>query len=795
MRSRSTPDVRGQLGDRALEALQLGLQLAPLAQRPGEPFGRSGEPGVVLIEPTGELVLAASRARRARHAPTATASSAAASAATAASARSVASVKAAAVAPPPAAPDAASRSGANRSPSAVTITAVGWSSAASTAVSASATRTDPPTSESSNAATPSRVERTCGRTGSPTAGGARRVDPVADGQHGTAHVGVAQRGERSPGSGTAVDDDGGERLAQRRFDRRLPAAVDLDDVEQRAEHAVDPGEPLGPGPGIGPHRAPTGAPRPGPPLATTPRTHRGDAGCTARIGPRPRPATARPARSRRRAATPPTPAAEHSRAETFRLRGQLFDPHAELVGAGGGAPQLALAALDPGADRAELAAHLGRSARRLRPACVGGLGDLVEPRPLGAERLFVLGECLTVGSDLFEGDDDLGELGAEAGRIGFEVGHHTGVEQLAVIAFERSLALGEHAGEAAGALAQLLHEHQPVADVVLATRRQLGLERHDLGVEPGERGLQLTVGARRFDAVDLDRLELGPQRRDLAPGDEHPQLVELLDQHLVPARRLGLALERLELTAHLAEQVLEAQQVRLGRVEAALGLLLALAVLQDAGGLFDDRATVLGAGVQHGVDLALADDHVLLATDAGVGQQLLQIEQAARRTVDRVLALTAAEQDAGEGDLVELERQQTRGVVEREADLGPPERRALLGAGEDDVVHLLRADRLRRLGAEHPRDRVDDVRLARAVGADDDGDPRFEDHRGRVGERLEALEGETLQEHGDRDASGCALRPPTHPPSPARLPRTLPARTHRSAPRVGACGQRWQRGQ
>ena len=42
-------------------------------------------------------------------------------------------------------------------------------------------------------------------------------------------------------------------------------------------------------------------------------------------------------------------------------------------------------------------------------------------------------------------------------------------------------------------------------------------------------------------------------------------------------------------------------------------------------------AAVLGPGVQHRVDLALADDDVLLATDAGVAEQLLHVEQAARR--------------------------------------------------------------------------------------------------------------------------------------------------------------------
>ncbi len=169
--------------------------------------------------------------------------------------------------------------------------------------------------------------------------------------------------------------------------------------------------------------------------------------------------------------------------------------------------------------------------------------------------------------------------------------------------------------------------------------------------------------------------------------------------------RLGLALQRAQLAANLAQQVLQAQQVGLGGIEPALGLLFALAVLEDAGRLLDDAATVFRARIEHGIDLALADDHVLLAADAGVRQQVLEVEQPARGAVDGVLALAAAEQDAGERDLVELDRQQPRRVVEREADLGAAERRPLLGAGEDDVVHLLRTDRLAAPARRAPRRR------------------------------------------------------------------------------------------
>ena len=74
---------------------------------------------------------------------------------------------------------------------------------------------------------------------------------------------------------------------------------------------------------------------------------------------------------------------------------------------------------------------------------------------------------------------------------------------------------------------------------------------------------------------------------------------------------------------------------------------------------------------------------------------------------------------------------------------GPPGR-----AGEDDVLHLAAAQRLRALLAEHPADRVDDVGLARAVRADDAGDARLEAQRRRRGEGLEALQRQALEVHG-----------------------------------------------
>ncbi|MWV58253.1 GNAT family N-acetyltransferase [Rathayibacter sp. VKM Ac-2754] len=136
-----------------------------------------------------------------------------------------------------------------------------------------------------------------------------------------------------------------------------------------------------------------------------------------------------------------------------------------------------------------------------------------------------------------------------------------------------------------------------------------------------------------------------------------------------------------------------------------------------------------------------------LATETGVAQQLLHIEQPAGAAVDRVLAAAVAEQRAGDRHLGVLDRQSAVGVVDGEGDLGAAEGTAGRGAREDDVLHLAAAEGLGALLPHHPGERVDDVALARAVGADDAGDAGLEGERGRLSEGLEPLEGQALQIH------------------------------------------------
>ena len=263
----------------------------------------------------------------------------------------------------------------------------------------------------------------------------------------------------------------------------------------------------------------------------------------------------------------------------------------------------------------------------------------------------------------------------------------------------------------------------------------------------GQAGLEHGAAGEDRGLVGHLALELVAERQVVVGQQPQPRVAQVGLDGRGPAGDLGLPAERLEAAVELGRQVDQPGQVGLHRLELAERLLLALAVLEHARGLFDDRPPGLGARVQDLVELALADDDVHLAAETAVGEEVLDVEQAAGVAVDRVLALAGAEHQPADRHLGVVDRQRAVGVVDGERDLGPTQRRAGGGAGEDDVFHLAAAQRLRALLAHHPGERVDDVGLARAIRADDAGDAGLEAERGGGRERLEAAQGEGLQVH------------------------------------------------
>ena len=196
--------------------------------------------------------------------------------------------------------------------------------------------------------------------------------------------------------------------------------------------------------------------------------------------------------------------------------------------------------------------------------------------------------------------------------------------------------------------------------------------------------------------------------------------------------------------------------------------------------------------------------------EARAHQQLVHVAQPHRLAVDVELRLAGAIRAARDLHFAEVERQHAIAVVERQRDFGHAERLARVVAGEDDVFHLLRAQAARRLLAEHPADRIDEIRFARTVRADDRGGAVDEIERRRFGERLEAEDFERFESHGVRralrgracgengDGDACRARSPGRrlsTPAAAgasRMPRAAASRApsrRRSAARPSSTGR------
>jgi hypothetical protein len=157
-------------------------------------------------------------------------------------------------------------------------------------------------------------------------------------------------------------------------------------------------------------------------------------------------------------------------------------------------------------------------------------------------------------------------------------------------------------------------------------------------------------------------------------------------------------------------------------------------------------------------------------TEAEVGEQVDEVDAPNRRPVDQVLTFAAALQAPGDRKLAVVERTVAGRIVEHQLDLAGVDRRALGTAGEEYVVGLLGPQLARSQRAGRPDDGVGDVRLARAVRTDDDGNARLEPYVDGVGEGLEALDLDRLQVQSAPPAA--ALRAQE---GRAKLPRRIAA--------------------
>ena len=268
--------------------------------------------------------------------------------------------------------------------------------------------------------------------------------------------------------------------------------------------------------------------------------------------------------------------------------------------------------------------------------------------------------------------------------------------------------------------------------------RDAGQARH-LG-DPGL-GFCHALG-RRFALVHrLDPLPVQADRLGAA---------DVIAQTAVAGGLAGLTLEALELFLQRGDHVVEPVQVGVRRAQPQFGLMTARMQAGDAGGLFQQMAAVGRLGADQGTDPALAHQPGRVRARIRVGEQGLDVPRPHLAAVDAVGRAAAAFDVARDVDLrrvVELRRRRPVGVVHGQRHLGQVARRPVVGAAEDDVVHFAAAQLPGRGLAHDPAQRLDQVRLAAAVGTDDAGQAGLDPQFGGIDEGFETGQPESGEMH------------------------------------------------
>jgi hypothetical protein len=367
-------------------------------------------------------------------------------------------------------------------------------------------------------------------------------------EHRTADLAGAQRFERGARRVDVGHHDGGKRFAGRSLERSFPSFVDLDEIEQRADHAAHVAQPGCSGASTGfveRHGQRVGACVPRAVLGVGLAQHGprachvalGEVACAvgvvdflaARVG----------GRVERRQLGLDAGELAFDRTQLVGVsRESLFEPRA-----------FARRPLDRDAQRAELAADLGCLAARWRnPA----RPFVLKARACQVELDLGVGQPVELGQQCFGLELGGVEIDPQPGPVGFEVRNHTAIDGRAAVALDAPQTLGEDVRQTLGALTQRLEPQQRIADVVAALRRQLRLGVDDLGVELGQGGQHVVDLAGEIGAAVGAGGDAALQRFDLAAGSEDAQRGELGDEPAVTACRVGLAFQRAQLAPHLA---------------------------------------------------------------------------------------------------------------------------------------------------------------------------------------------------------------------------------------------------
>ena len=368
-----------------------------------------------------------------------------------------------------------------------------------------------------------------------------------------------------------------------------------------------------------------------------------------------------------------------------------------------------------GRDAAAGGAHLAAQPGQLVGAGRGGAG-LVGEQPFGRGQVRLcdgaaLGGLAERGAGRLQGLAEDRLLLAQRGRLGVQFAGIPARPGRGLVSGQQGMTLAGEVGHPAQSFGQR-RELEPGVERRLEPGRMLllvGVKRRLLAACLSQQVLQFGPAGQGGRLVRLAALKCRRGTGEVVGQQPQPGVAQVRLDRRGPAGDRCLPAQRAETAAQFAGEVHQPGQVDLHGLQLAEGLLLAPPVLEYPRGLLDERTARLGPGVQHLVELALADDHVHFPAQARVGEQFGDIEEPALVPVDGVLALAGPEEQSADGHFCVVDRERAIGVVDGEGDLGPAERRPGGGAGEDDVVHLAAAQALGALLAHDPGERVHDV--------------------------------------------------------------------------------------
>lgn len=239
----------------------------------------------------------------------------------------------------------------------------------------------------------------------------------------------------------------------------------------------------------------------------------------------------------------------------------------------------------------------------------------------------------------------------------------------------------------------------------------------------------------------------------LQPAQVKQQCLGLADlggDFAITDRLTRLLFQALDLAGQLADDVLDAGEVGLGRLEAQFGLVAARMQTGDSGGVFQHAAALVGTRLNDFADLTLVDEGRRTRAGGGVSEQNLDVARAHVAAVDAIDRTGFAFDAPGNFQhflIVHRGRRRAIGIVDGHRHFGVIARGAVAGACEDHSVHVRGTQRLVRRFAHRPAQRFDQVRFAATVGTDDAGQTRLDQKIGRLNEGLESVKAKTREFH------------------------------------------------